>query len=228
MSKFIVIEGLDGSGKSTQLKLLTDYFRKNNLKYKHIHFPRMDSPIFGDLIARFLKGEFGQANKVNPYLVSLLFAGDRENAKPEINKLLSDNFYIIVDRYINSNIAFQLAKISNISDKEKLKNWILNLEYNYYKIPKPDISMFLHVPFSFITQKLNSKRTGDDRKYLEGKEDIHEKDLNLQQNVEKEYLKLIDNEDNFKIKCFKDKDIFTPPIIHEKIISLLKSQKIIL
>ncbi|PLX01610.1 MAG: thymidylate kinase, partial [Marinilabiliales bacterium] len=69
--KLIVIEGIDGSGKSTQVNLLKKYFSDNNLKYKFVHFPRTDSPIYGDLISRFLRGEFGQLDQVDPYLVSV-------------------------------------------------------------------------------------------------------------------------------------------------------------
>ena len=87
--KFVVIEGLDGSGKSTQLKKLKAYLEDKEIKYKYLHFPRTDSPFFGELIAKFLRGELGDIDKVNPYLVALIYAGDRNDSKQQIEKWLS-------------------------------------------------------------------------------------------------------------------------------------------
>ena len=82
---FIVIEGLDGAGKSTQVELLSKYLQSEGKNVEYVHFPTGDSEIFGDMINRFLRGEFGGIGDVNPYLVSLLFAGDRYNMAPKIN-----------------------------------------------------------------------------------------------------------------------------------------------
>ncbi|MDL2262631.1 thymidylate kinase, partial [Bacteroidales bacterium OttesenSCG-928-I21] len=138
---FIVIEGLDGAGKSTQLAMLTNFLKKNNKNIEHIHFPTMNSPVFGDLIARFLRGEFGGLNDVNPYLVALLFAGDRYNLSDKISNWIKNNKIVINDRYVYSNIGFQCAKMNTKEDRNKLFDWILDLEYNYFKIPKPNLSI---------------------------------------------------------------------------------------
>ena len=216
---FIVIEGLDGAGKSTQIELLKNYLTQNNLKYKYIHFPTNDSPVFGDLIARFLRGELGSLNQVNPYLVALLFAGDRYNIANTINKWLKDNYIVINDRYVYSNIGFQCAKTKNQKEADELFNWILDLEYNYFKIPKPDLSIFLDVPFEFTEQKLKETRKGDSRDYLKGKKDIHEADLKFQMNVKKSYLKAIERDEKFiKIKCYENNKILLPVKISELIV----------
>lgn len=185
---FIVIEGLDGAGKSTQVKMIREELKKNGIESEYLHFPRFDAPIFGDLIARFLRGELGDLESVNPYLVALIYAGDRAEASVKINNWLSEGKYVIVDRYVYSNIAYQCAKISDPEEKEKLRNWIFDTEYNKYKIIKPNLSIFLDVPFQFTTKKLTENREGEDRDYLNGARDIHEESLSLQSKVREVYL----------------------------------------
>lgn len=229
MGKFVAIEGLDGSGKSTQIKLLTKYLDLKGMKYRYLHFPRTDSPLYGEMIASFLRGEFGDIKSVNPYLVALLYAGDRENAKHIIQDWLSRNYLVIVDRYVYSNIAFQCAKTETLLEKERLKKWIMELEYGYNKIPSPSISIFLRVPFEFIVSKLNNKRRGIDRTYLIGKEDIHESSIELQKKVEIEYLRLADQfQDFYIVNCgTKNNEMLPPEKINCEIIDILTSKCII-
>ncbi len=217
--KFVVIEGLDGSGKSTQIKLIKSYFKKNNIPYKYLHFPRTDSPIFGEMVAKFLRGDLGKINEVDPYLVALLYAGDRENAKTTINEWLKNNL-VLVDRYVYSNMAFQCAKIDDIKEKNKLRDWIRKMEFDYFKIPQPDLNLYLDVPFEFTKNKLSNNRQGDDREYLNGKTDIHEESIDFQEKVRQEYLYLAKNEPNYKIiNCKKNEfEILEPQEILNKII----------
>src|SRR6056297_827702 len=221
--RFVNIEGLDGSGKSTQIKLISEYLENNNIKYKYLHFPRTNSPIYGELVAKFLRGELGDINTVNPYLIALIYAGDRNDAKELINEWISENYLVVIDRYVYSNIAFQCAKLRKEEEIEKLSDWIKYLEFEYHKIPKPDISLYLDVPFEFTKQKLNKSREGDDRNYLQGKEDIHEKDLSFQEKVRAIYLREIEKEPNFeRINCTdEDGKILSPEKIRDQIIKYI-------
>ena len=185
---FIVLEGLDGAGKSTQIKLLRQMVEATGRECEYLHFPRFDAPIYGDMIARFLRGEFGSVEQVNPYLVALLYAGDRADAAKQINGWLAEGKCVIVDRYVYSNIGYQCAKVESEEERRVLREWILRTEYEEFGIPKPTLSLFLDVPFGFTEAKLTSVREGADRDYLGGGQDIHEKSLDLQRRVREVYL----------------------------------------
>lgn len=185
---FIVLEGLDGAGKSTQIKKLREMFAERGIESEYVHFPRFDAPIYGDLIARFLRGELGGVDQVDPYIVALLYAGDRADMAPQIRKWQEEGKVVIVDRYVYSNIGYQCAKIADKEARLRLNDWILNLEYEVNKIPRPDVSLFLDVPFAFTEKRLTEQREGDDRSYLNGATDIHEQSLSLQQRVREVYI----------------------------------------
>ena len=196
---FIVLEGLDGAGKSTQIKLLRQMVEASGRECEYLHFPRFDAPVYGDMIARFLRGEFGSVEQVNPYLVALLYAGDRADAAQQINKWLSEGKCVIVDRYVYSNVGYQCAKVESTEERERLKEWILHTEFEEFKIPRPTLSLFLDVPFGFTEAKLTSQREGDDRNYLGGAQDIHEKSLDLQRKVREVYLEAAAKEADFRV-----------------------------
>jgi dTMP kinase len=227
--KLIVIEGLDGAGKSTQISLLKEWFAERQLQCRYIHFPRTDTPYFGELIARFLRGEFGELSHVDPYLVAMLYAGDRKDAAPMIEAWLGEKYYVILDRYTYSNIAYQCAKLSSPEDGIKLRDWILKLEFDHFAIPKPDINIFLDVPFKFTEEKLSSQRQGDDRSYLLGNRDIHESNLEFQMTVRKAYIEVA-GEDSYLqvIKCYNEDNIMlAPDKIFQLVLGKLKEKNIL-
>lgn len=187
---FIVIEGLDGAGKSTQVAMIREEFARRGIETEYLHFPRFDASAYGETIARFLRGDFGDAETVDPRLAALLYAGDRRCAAPTIKRWLAEGKAVVVDRYVASNIAYQCAKVDNRDEKRRMRDWILRCEYDDYAIPRPDITLFLDVPFDFTVSRLTAERNGDDREYLDGKRDIHEASLPLQERVRREYLDL--------------------------------------
>lgn len=218
--KFIVIEGLDGAGKSTQLKLVEEFLLSKKIKSRFLHFPRTDSPVYGELISRFLRGDFGRNDEVDPYLVALLYAGDRKDASTLLRNWMDDGYVVLADRYLYSNVAFQCAKVHEMKEKQKLAQWIRNFEYEYNRIPVPDLNLFLDVPFSFTRDSLDGSRQGDDRAYLKGADDIHEADLDFQQRVREVYLwQVAENSDFELINCDDGSGTMLPPDVISGIIT---------
>jgi dTMP kinase len=223
----LVIEGLDGAGKSTQVGLLQNYLKNKGLKYEYLHFPRTGSPVYGDLIARFLRGELGEINAVNPYLVALIYAGDRADSKLMLEKWISQHVTVVLDRYVYSNIAYQCAKLQDKQKQEQLKAWILKTEFEYFDLPKPDLNIFLDVPFNFTKRKLTEQRDGNDRLYLNGQRDIHEEDLDFQSQVRNMYLSLECTEGFVRIDCSDgEKSMLPAEEIFGKIVEQLHFCKI--
>ena len=216
---FIVLEGLDGAGKSTQIKKLREMFAERGVASEYIHFPRFDAPFYGDLIARFLRGELGSVEQVDPYIVALLYAGDRADMAKQIEAWQAEGKVVIADRYVYSNIGYQCAKIADKEAREKLRQWILSLEYDYNKIPRPDVSLFLDVPFAFTEKRLTEQREGDDRNYLNGGSDIHEQSLSLQERVREVYISSASSDAELVVVDCSDTDgaMATPDEIFSRI-----------
>jgi dTMP kinase len=208
----VVLEGLDGAGKSTQVKKLRKYLEQRCPSLVYIHFPRYDAPVYGDLISRFLRGDFGSNETVHPQLVALLFAEDRHGAGPMIKKALEEGKTVLLDRYVYSNIAYQCAKLHSPEERAQLRDWIFNTEYGNFALPIPDINLFLDVPIDFVKEKLTSQRTGDDRNYLEGSKDIHEASISFQKDVREIYLGETMRDPHFRrIDCSDAKGRMLPP-----------------
>ena len=207
-----VLEGLDGAGKSTQVRKLADYLRSRLGSLEYIHFPRYDAPVYGQLISNFLKGEYGANDSVHPQLVALLFAEDRHGAKDGIKAILDKGGAVLLDRYVYSNVAYQCAKMQDNEKAENLREWILNTEYGQFELPRPDLNIFLDVPISFVESSLAANRKGDDRSYLQGKQDIHESDIEFQKRVRKIYLRQASLDKDFLvIDCSDANGNMLPP-----------------
>ena len=220
---FIVLEGLDGAGKSTQVANLRRMFAERGTQSEYIHFPRFDAPVYGELIARFLRGEFGGVDRVDPYLVALLFAGDRADAARQIREWLAAGKLVVLDRYVYSNVGYQCAKLPAGEERDRLARWILDLEFGHNALPRPDLSLFLDVPFAFTRRRLTSGREGDDRRYLQGAEDIHEGSLDLQRRVREVYLEAAAGDASLRVVDCRDEKgaMETPEGIFARIRTIL-------
>ena len=216
---FIVLEGLDGAGKSTQIAKLRELFHSRGIESEYLHFPRFDAPVYGELIARFLRGDLGTVDAVNPYLVALLYAGDRADAAATIRRWIGEGKVVIVDRYVYSNIGYQCAKIADTEERTRLREWILKTEFEEFAIPRPDLSLFLDVPFEFTAKKLTETREGDERAYLNGSKDIHEASLDLQRRVREGYIDAAQQGNDIEVvDCSTEEGAMaSPEVIFERI-----------
>lgn len=172
--KFIVLEGTDGSGKTTQQKLLIKRAKDElGLKVYQADFPQYEKSFFGAMAGRFLSGEFGGIKDVDPHLASMIFALDRWEASKGIKKALKQGKLVISNRYTMSNMAHQTAKVEENKKKEFIK-FLEKMEYEVLELPKEDLNIFLYIRPE-IGQMLVDKKTK--RSYLrKGKRDIQEAD----------------------------------------------------
>lgn len=189
-AKLISAEGCDGSGKSTQIDLIKKYLESHNLKYEHVHFPIYGNNEASNVIAAYLRGEYGDIDKVNPIFVANMYAMDRYLYLPTLQKQLIENDVVILDRYVFSNMAFQGAKYNTEAQSQIMRDWINEYEFGFLELPYPDLNIFFDVPIEIIEKRLEEKREGEDRQYLNGKSDIHERNIEYQIKVRDNYLAL--------------------------------------
>lgn len=215
----IVLEGLDGAGKSTQVRLLREYLQKVSPSLTYIHFPRYDAPVYGELIGSFLRGDFGSIDSVHPRLVALLYAEDRHGAVPDILEGLKGGGTVLLDRYVYSNLAYQCAKLTSEEEREQMREWIINTEFGAFGEPRPDVNIFLDVPMEFIAGSLSHDRGGADRNYLGGSKDIHEASLDFQERVRAMYLRQAQVDRSLTVVSCGDENgrMLPPEAIFEKI-----------
>ncbi len=184
---FIVIDGIDGSGKATQTKLLIKRLKEEGQRVAEIDFPQYGQKSAA-LVEEYLNGEFGTAEEVGPYRASIFFACDRYAARDRIKKHLNDGKIVIANRYTAANMGHQGGKLGKSSERKKYFRWLHDLEYKIFEIPKPDINLILHVEAS-IAQKLALQKRK--KIYLKKKRaDIHERDLKHLKDAEKVFIEI--------------------------------------
>lgn len=221
--KLIIIDGTDGSGKATQTKLLVARLKKEGYKIAMADFPQYGKKSAG-LAEEYLNGKYGRPDKVGPYRASIFYACDRYDGGFKIKKWLNEGKIVISNRYVASNLGHQGGKIKNPTERKKYFQWLYNLEYNIFKIPKPDLNIILHVDAAVAQRMVDKKKK---RNYLKGKKrDAHEKDLKHLKNAEKIFIEIAKSFPKFLlIECIDKGNIMS----REKINSLIweKIKKII-
>jgi len=184
--KLIVIDGPDGSGKRTQAEMLVKRLAGEGRKAELVSFPQYEGSFFGELVGRYLRGEFGPAEAVSTCLASLAFAMDRWEARPRIQGWLNAGVVVVADRYVSANAGHQAIKIADAAAREAFVRWVERMEYDVLGLPRPDLCVFLHVPWA-VAKKLVARK--QERSYLKGaREDVHEADDSHLARAEQAYL----------------------------------------
>ncbi|HUL35784.1 MAG TPA: thymidylate kinase [Candidatus Eisenbacteria bacterium] len=193
----IAIEGIDGSGKHTQAKLLEHSLQGLGHTVYSTGFPQYES-WFGNMVGKFLNGDFGPLESVDPRFTALLYAGDRFEAKLRLEAELSSGKIVLIDRYIGSNLAHQVARAAPEKRAEFLR-WIEHLEYTIYGLPRENMILYLRVPPSQAQKLIGSK---SERSYTSAKHDILEKDLRHLEDAAEMYDMLSRSRPWATIQCY--------------------------
>lgn len=230
--KFFVFEGLDGSGKSTQAKLLAEFLKRKGYQVEKIDFPQYGKKSAG-LIENYLTGIYGTSKEVGPYIGSIFYACDRYDLSFKIKKWLNDGKIVISDRYVVSNVGHQGGKIvRNKKEWDKYIDWLYDLEYNIFKIPRPDYTFILKT-LPILSIKMSNKITDVQKQkkrasYLgdHKKQDIHEVDEDHLANTLKSYMRISKKfPDEFRVvECLKRGKMLPPNVIASKIMILIQKK----
>ena len=153
--KLLALEGIDGAGKHTHVEMLSRALERRGVDYCHFSFPRYQS-FFGRAVARYLTGEFGRLADVDPHLSALLYAGDRLEAKPELESALASGRTVLADRYVPSNLAHQGARVE-ASRRTEFLDWVRELEYGIYGLPHEDLVIYLRIPVEEATRRMANR-----------------------------------------------------------------------
>lgn len=219
--KLVVVEGLDGSGKQTQVSMLVKAFEEKNKKVKYITFPDYNEPS-SVLIKMYLNSEFGSSPEdVNAYAASSFYAVNRYvSYKKFWEKNYTSGEIIICDRYTTSNAIYQMCKLPK-SEWDSYLTWLYDYEYNKLKLPKPYKVIYLSMPIE-MSQVLMKKRYSGD----ESKKDLHEANINFLE-ICKEAAEYVIKKDNWiKIDCIEDSVIKSKEQINGEIINILEKDGI--
>lgn len=209
----IAIEGIDGSGKGTQSRLLLERARREGMTAELLAFPMYQRSFFGREIGRYLNGEFGDLWAVHPKLSATLYAGDRYESRDEVARLARECDLVILDRYTASNQAHQAGKLPQ-GEREAFFSWVEELEHEVFGVPRPERTLFLDLPPEIATGLIQRKEA---RSYTDRKADIHEGDAGYLAGVHAAYRQLSARPGWVTIPCAEGGEPLPVEAIHARI-----------
>lgn len=214
--KLIVLEGGDASGKSTQLNLLVNKLQSEGKEVVNMHFPKHDIS-FGKVVDAYLRGEYGDKNKIPPEFVAMLYMTDFYESKNEMNKLLDEGKDIVLSRFFTSTLTYQTALVGN-EEKDLIRDWIFSC---CSRLPQPDLVLVLYVPAEIAKNYLDNANRFENYK-MGAKKDQHESDFDFQKNYMKEFDVAIDRFGWMKIDCVSEGKLKSIDEVHSLVWSEVK------
>jgi len=210
---FIVLDGIDGSGKATQTALLMQRLKAHGYKTDAIDFPQYYTNLFGKMAGQYLAGDFGPTD---PHLASILYALDRWQSKERIEKALAAGRIFVCDRYASANMIHQCGRIASPRKRKEMLAFLEEMEFGIFGIPKPDLVLFLDV-LPNVGRRLVGRK--DARAYTKGKKrDLHEKDSRHLTDARNQALRLAKERPEWtKIDCMGSGAILPPEAVSELI-----------
>ena len=201
--KLIVIDGIDGAGKTTQIGRLVNQLIKQGHDVVTADFPQYGTKSAG-MVEEYLNGKYGASEDVNPYVASFFYALDRYDASFKIRNWINQGKIVITDRYVSANMGHQGGKFDTLQKRQEYFRWLDYYEYTVFGIPRPDMTLILHIPHEH-GQGLMKDR--EDKQYIESEDqlDTHEADLDHLKRAEQTYLEMAQEFDDFElIECMQD------------------------
>jgi dTMP kinase len=219
--KFIALEGIDGSGKRTQMELLANELAKRGIAHVRVSFPRYES-FFGAMVAQFLNGDFGRLEAVDPHFSALLYACNRLETKPMLQAELAAGKTVLADRYIGSNLAHQTARVTP-EKREDFLAWLRKLEYEVYGLPAEDLVVYLRLPAAEAQRLVGTKGARD---YTKRQRDLLEADLAHLQTASEIYDRLAREPNWATIECFDlvRQELRAPGVIHQVVMAAVDAR----
>ncbi len=221
--KFIIIEGTDGSGKTTQLTLLKKWLEDQGIKTKTLDFPQYDE-FWGKMVGRYLRGEFGELDDVNPYLPSVLFLLDQASQSRKINKWLKEGYFVLSNRYVQSSMAHQTAKFKGEKEQRDYLSWLEEGAFKELGLVPEDLTVVLYANPD-ILKELSLKSRVRKKSYTITK-DIAEDHKTHQQDSSKMYVKLCKDKATWELLNCMDEEgkLLAIDLIHEKVKEVVKAR----
>jgi len=228
--KFIVFDGIDGSGKNTQVNLLSSHLKELGYNVAKIDFPQYGKKSAG-LVEEYLNGTYGTAREVGAKKASIFYACDRYDASFQIKEWLDNGYIVISDRYVTASIGHQGGKIRDRQKRSEYFKWLYGLEYNFFGIPKPDITFILKTTPE-LSLGLSSKHEEGEKKakrqlyLLDKDQDMHEEDVEHQKHALESFLQVAEEypEEFRVIECVQNENMLAPSEIHKLILAQIEGE----